>query len=87
MAVRIRLRRMGKNKRPFYRIVVADFREAADGKYIESIGYYDPLKEPPQIEIKEERLKEWISKGAKLTEPVEKLYKMRQKMNKKGQNF
>lgn len=87
MAVRIRLRRMGKNKRPFYRIVVADARSAADGEYIESIGYYNPLTDPPEIEIKEEKLKEWIDKGAKITEPVEKLFKMRQKLSKKGQNF
>lgn len=80
MAVKIRLRRMGKNKRPFYRIVVTDTRSAVDGEYIESIGHYDPLAKPAKIEIKEDKLKEWISKGAELSESVKKIYKMRQKL-------
>ena len=65
--VRIRLMRMGKKHRPFYRIVVADARSPRDGKFLDIIGYYDPLKEPPEIKIDEEKLKEWIRKGAQPT--------------------
>lgn len=75
MAVRIRLRRMGSRKNPFYRVVVADSRRAVTGKFIEEIGYYNPLTEPKTIKIDNERALEWISHGAQPTETVEKLFK------------
>ncbi|MBX6351409.1 MAG: 30S ribosomal protein S16 [Clostridia bacterium] len=64
MAVRIRLRRMGAKKRPFYRLVVADSRAPRDGRVIEEIGYYDPAAEPAVVRIDEARARYWIQKGA-----------------------
>ena len=61
MAVKIRLRRMGAKKAPFYRIVVADSRYPRDGRFIEEVGYYDPTKEPSVIKVDEEKAKKWIS--------------------------
>ena len=75
MAVKIRLRRMGQKKAPFYRIVVADSRSPRDGKFIEEIGYYDPMKEPKVIKINEELAKKWLSNGAQPTEVVGKIFK------------
>ncbi|MCX7699055.1 MAG: 30S ribosomal protein S16 [Candidatus Goldbacteria bacterium] len=76
MALVIRLKRMGKTKAPFYRIVVADERRAAKGgKYIEEVGYYSPLKEPPDIKVNSEKVLEWIKKGAKITETVKSIIK------------
>ncbi|MDD4238666.1 MAG: 30S ribosomal protein S16 [Desulfotomaculaceae bacterium] len=75
MAVRIRLRRMGAKKAPFYRIVVADSRSPRDGRFIEEIGYYDPLKDPVIINIKEDRALDWLSKGAQLSETAKALFK------------
>ena len=65
--VRIRLMRMGKKHRPFYRLVVADSRAPRDGRFIDILGYYDPIKEPPEIKVDEEKVKEWIRKGAQPT--------------------
>ncbi|BAT71203.1 small subunit ribosomal protein S16 [Thermosulfidibacter takaii ABI70S6] len=65
--VRIRLMRMGKKHRPFYRVVVADARAPRDGRFIEILGYYDPMKEPPEIKIDAEKTVEWIKKGAQPT--------------------
>ncbi len=73
--VKIRLKRMGANKKPFYRVVVADSRKPRDGKFIEEIGYYDPMTEPKTVEIKAERAKEWLANGAQPTETVKKLFK------------
>ena len=64
MAVKIRLRRMGQKKAPFYRIVVADSRSPRDGRFIEEIGYYDPTKEPSEIRVDEEAAKKWLANGA-----------------------
>lgn len=64
MSVKIRLRRMGKKKQPFYRIVVVDSRSPRDGKYIESLGYYNPLTEPAEVRIDEEKAISWLDKGA-----------------------
>ena len=64
MAVRIRLKRMGKKKMPFYRVVVADIKSPRDGRFIESIGTYDPHKEPAKIDIQEEKALYWLSRGA-----------------------
>ncbi len=72
--VRIRLTRLGAHRRPFYRIVVADSRVRRDGPYIDLIGTYDPLKEPSEIKIDKEKAKDWLSKGAKPTDTVKKLF-------------
>jgi small subunit ribosomal protein S16 len=73
MAVRIRLRRLGAKKRPFYRVVVADQRSPRDGRFIEIIGKYHPLEDPSLIEIDEEKALEWLKKGAQPSEPVTNL--------------
>ena len=73
MAVKIRLKRMGSNKKPFYRIVVADSRAPRDGKFIEEIGYYNPVSEPKQIKINDEKANKWLGVGAQPTETVKKL--------------
>ena len=70
MAVKIRLRRMGAKKAPFYRVVVADSRYPRDGRFVEEIGYYDPTKEPSVIKIDADKAKEWIAKGAQPTDTV-----------------
>ena len=75
MAVKIRLRRMGQKKAPFYRIVVADSRAPRDGKFIEEIGTYDPNQEPSVVKIDEEAAKKWLQTGAQPTETVAKLFK------------
>lgn len=64
MAVRIRLKRMGTKKRPFYRIVVADSRAPRDGRFIETLGTYNPLTEPSELKLKTERVQLWLSRGA-----------------------
>lgn len=76
MAVKIRLRRMGAKKAPFYRVVVADSRYPRDGRFIEEIGYYDPTKEPSVIKIDAEKAKKWIANGAQPTDTVKKLLKV-----------
>ena len=68
--VRIRLRRVGAKKHPFYRIVVADQRAARDGSFIEQIGTYDPFPDPPEIKVDEEKVNAWIKKGAQPSESV-----------------
>ena len=73
MAVKIRLKRMGSNKKPFYRIVVADSRSPRDGKFIEEIGYYNPVSQPKQVKINDEKAVKWLSNGAQPTETVKKL--------------
>ena len=73
--VKIRLRRMGKKKAPFYRIVVADSRYPRDGRFIEEIGYYDPMKEPVDIKVDADKAKDWLAKGAQPTETVKSLLK------------
>ena len=75
MAVKVRLRRMGQKKAPFYRIVVADSRSPRDGRFIEEIGYYDPTKEPSEIRVDEEAAKKWLANGAQPTQTVEKILK------------
>ena len=75
MAVKIRLRRMGAKKAPFYRIVVADSRYPRDGRFIEEIGYYNPLTEPKTFKVDEEKAKKWISNGAQPTDTVKRLLK------------
>jgi len=75
MAVKIRLRRMGAKKAPYYRIVVADSRNPRDGRFIEEIGVYNPLKEPAEIKVDAEKAKQWISNGAQPTDTVKALLK------------
>ena len=76
MAVKIRLKRMGKKKAPFYRIVVADSRSPRDGKFIEEIGTYDPNQEPSVFKVNEDAAKKWLNNGAQPTEGVGKLFKL-----------
>ena len=73
MAVKIRLRRMGAKKAPFYRVVVADSRYPRDGRFIEEIGTYNPLTDPSEIKIDAEKAKKWIANGAQPTETVKSL--------------
>ncbi|MBR6755890.1 MAG: 30S ribosomal protein S16 [Peptococcaceae bacterium] len=75
MATKIRLRRMGAKKAPFYRIVVADSRSPRDGRFIDEIGTYDPTREPAAIQIDEEKAKKWISTGAQPSDTVRSLFK------------
>ena len=70
MAVKIRLRRMGAKKRPFYRIVVADSRYPRDGRFIEEIGYYNPIVEPAEIKVDKELAMKWLKDGATPTDTV-----------------
>ena len=74
MAVKIRLRRMGSKKAPFYRVVVADSRSPRDGRFIEEIVYYNPLTEPAEVKINEEKATEWLKKGAQPTDVVKRLF-------------
>ena len=76
MAVKIRLRRMGKKKEPYYRIVVADSRSPRDGRFIAEIGTYNPNTDPSTFKVDEEEAKKWISNGAQPTEVVSKLFKV-----------
>lgn len=71
--VKIRLTRMGKKKKPFYRLVVADSRSPRDGKFIEILGYYDPLPEPPVIKVNEERALLWLERGAQPSDTAKSL--------------
>ena len=76
MAVKMRLRRMGQKKAPFYRIIVADSRSPRDGRFIEEIGTYDPNTDPSVFKINEELAKKWLANGAQPTEVVAKLFKI-----------
>ena len=84
--VKIRLKRMGAHKKPFYRIVVADARSPRDGKNIDEIGYYNPMTEPKDIKIDEEKAKQWIANGAQPTETVKKLFKNAGIIGQEGSN-
>ncbi len=75
MAVKIRLRRMGAKKAPFYRIVVADARYPRDGRFIEEIGYYNPMTAPSTVKVDAEKAKQWIANGAQPTDTVKALLK------------
>ena len=75
MAVKIRLRRMGAKKAPFYRIVVADSRFPRDGRFIEEVGYYNPVSDPVQVKIDADKVRDWIVKGAQPTDTVKALLK------------
>ena len=75
MSVKIRLKRMGAKKKPFYRIVVADSRCPRDGKFIEEIGYYNPKKKKKTVKVDSEKVQQWIKNGAKPTDIVDRLFK------------
>ncbi|SHE27538.1 30S ribosomal protein S16 [Alkalibacter saccharofermentans] len=75
MAVKIRLKRIGANKKPFYRIVVADSRSPRDGKFIEEIGYFNPLTEPVEFKVEDEKAKKWLANGAQPSDTVKALFK------------
>lgn len=75
MAVKIRLKRMGQKKAPFYRVIVADSRSPRDGKFIAEIGTYDPTREPSAFSEDEEAAKKWLADGAQPTETVSRLFK------------
>ena len=75
MAVKIRLRRMGQKKAPFYRIIVADSRSPRDGRFIEEIGTYDPSTEPSTVKVDNELANKWLSNGAQPTDTVARLFK------------
>ena len=75
MAVKMRLRRFGAKKAPFYRVIVADSRSPRDGRFIEEIGYYNPLTNPAEIKIDAEKAKKWLGNGAQPTETVKSLLK------------
>ena len=75
MAVKIRLRRMGAKKAPFYRIVVADSRYPRDGRFIEEIGYVNPLTNPPDVKLDNEKAQQWIKNGAQPTDTVKDILK------------
>lgn len=76
MAVKIRLRRMGAKKAPFYRVVVADSRYPRDGRFIEEVGTYDPTKNPSEFKVDAEKAKKWLANGAQPTDTVRALLKL-----------
>jgi len=73
LAVKLRLKRMGSKKRPFYRIVATDSRNPRDGRFIETLGYYDPMKDPPVIKIDEDLVGKWLDRGAQPSPNAESL--------------
>lgn len=75
MAARIRLARIGSKKNPIYRVVVADARSPRDGRFIEIVGHYNPQTDPSTIELDEEKVRDWVAKGAQPSEPVKRLLK------------
>lgn len=75
MAVKIRLKRMGANKKPFYRVVVADSRTSRDGKCIDELGYYNPMVDPAELKIDAEKAKKWLGNGAQPTDTARALLK------------
>ncbi len=82
MATKIRLKRMGAKKRPFYRVVVADARSPRDGRFIEEIGYYDPATDPATVKIDEELALKWLGDGAKPSDTVKSLFQKQGIMEK-----
>lgn len=75
MSVSIRLRRMGNTNRPFYRVVATDSRNANNGRFLETLGWYDPKKKGTNFELKRERIEYWVSQGAKMTDTVKSIFK------------
>ena len=75
MSVRIRMTRMGTKKRPFYRLVAADSEAPRDGKFLDILGYYDPMKDPADVKIHEDKVNYWVEKGARVSETVQAILK------------
>ncbi len=75
MAVKIRLKKMGSKKRPFYRLVAADVRSPRDGRFIETLGYYNPLVDPPEIQLDDDKVYKWLNEGAEPTDNAKNLLK------------
>ena len=73
MSVRIRLARMGAKKKPFYRLVAADSESPRDGKFLEILGYYDPMKEPPEVKVHEDKVNYWLGRGAGVSDSARAL--------------
>ncbi len=71
--LRIRLRRLGKKRQPYYRLIVAERRERRDGDFIDTVGHYNPHTDPPLVQVDADKVRDWISKGAQPSEAVEKL--------------
>lgn len=84
MAVKIRMKRLGAKKAPFYRIVVADSRRARNGRFIEELGYYNPVSEPRMFKIDADKAKYWLTNGAQASETVKRLFKEYQVMEAEG---
>lgn len=82
MAVKLRLKRMGSKKAPFYRVVAADSRSPRDGRFIETVGTYNPIKEPAEVKIDEEKAMKWLSEGAIPTDTVRDLFRSQGIMEK-----
>jgi len=80
MAVRIRMTRMGAKKKPFYRFVAADSESPRDGRFLDILGYYDPMKDPAMVKIHEDKMNYWIEKGARVSEAVQAILKRERKM-------
>ena len=80
MAVRIRMTRMGAKKRPFYRLVAADSEAPRDGKFLDILGYYDPMTDPAVVKIHEDKMNYWIEQGARVSEAVKAILKKEGKM-------
>ncbi len=85
MSVKIRMSRRGAKKKPFYRIVVIDSRDARDARPVEEIGYYNPLSENKELKVDEEKLQDWLSKGAKLSATLETLLKKKKTLQKENE--
>lgn len=84
MAVKIRMRRLGAKKKPFYRIVVADSRRSRDGRFIEEIGFYNPVSEPKMFRVDADKAKEWIKNGAQTSDTVARLFKQYEVLTTEG---
>lgn len=82
--LKIRLRRVGKKKQPSYRIVVADVRAPRDGAFVDHLGHYDPMTDPPTVNLKEDRVRHWLGVGAKPTETVERILRAQGVLEKAG---
>lgn len=82
--LRIRLRRVGKKKQPSYRIVVADVRSPRDGRFVDQVGHYNPLTDPPTVTVNEEKTRHWLGVGAKPTETVQRIFRTQGVVEKEG---
>ncbi|MBM3925739.1 MAG: 30S ribosomal protein S16 [SAR202 cluster bacterium] len=83
--LKIRLKRVGKKKQPYYRIIVADSRAPREGAFVERIGLYHPLQDPPGVELDKERAKDWLKKGAQPSEAVHRIFKWQKLYEEAGQ--